>query len=223
MWERTEADILNALPDSLLEGHVWKGSKCQPQQIHVHMSSSAQHVTESSLHDAQLCASWTETRTFRGRCVLGVKQREVEHEITSVYHPHPLLASASLPVRLGGFGRHWRCAGLIHEADKSGACGLRRRVFLDIMHACMHWWLGAPPDSSSSHLLPVRNDLDSPGCWMCLHTRNTNDIVSQRGALAATRRDALSVTKAPIHLPLGWNALQRLRSPAVLWLHPWWC
>lgn len=90
MWERTEPDILNALPDSLLEGHVWKGSKCQPQQIRMHVSSSAQHVTESLLHDAQLCASWTEAGTFRGRCVLGAKQREVEHEITSVYHSPPL-------------------------------------------------------------------------------------------------------------------------------------
>lgn len=201
------------------------------------MSSSAQRGTGSLLHGAQLCASRTEARTFRGRRVLCVKQKgSGARDYERVFPPRTptttILASASLPARLGGFGRHWKRAGLIHAADKSGACGLRRRVFLYVqthacvracVHACVRACIGgcvrlqtAPPLISSQQ----ENDLDSAGCWMCLHTRNTNDIVSRRGALAATRRDAPTVTEAPIHLPLGWNTPQSLRSPAVLWLHP---
>lgn len=103
-------------------------------------------------------------------------RREVEHKITSVSPPPTpttsILASASLPARLGGFGRHWKRAGLIHAADKSGACGLRRRVFLCIQtHACTHACIDAciggcvrlqtaPPLISSQ----PENDLDSAGC-----------------------------------------------------------
>lgn len=143
--------------------HCLKGTFEKAQNVNL-SKSTCTWAPPLSMEQSHYCTmhnffeSWTEARTFRGRCVLGLKRREVEQEITGVYHP-PLLPSASLPVRLGGFGRHWRRADLIREEDKSGVCGLRRRVFLDIqmhacmhagmhacMHACMHWWLGAPPD-----------------------------------------------------------------------------
>lgn len=59
----------------------------------------------------------------------------------------------------------------------------------------------------------LENDLDSPGCWMCLHTLSADDIVSQKASLSAARSGALfTVTKAPIHLPSWWNSVQSHRS-----------
>lgn len=200
------------------EGHVWRGSKCQPQQIRRSLSRPA--------WSGLVTAPRRGPRILNGN--LGLLGDAVSSERSGAGDYKCLPAPpppryATLPAHLGGFRRHWRRAGTIQQRDKRGACGLGRRVFLDIlMHACIGGSARlqtAPPLISSQS----ENDPDSPGCWMCLHTRNTNDIVSQRAALAATRRDALCVTKAPIHLPLGWNTLQSLRSPAVLWRHPWWC
>lgn len=151
-----------------------------------------------------------------------LKQREVEQEITSILPPPPL-PSASLPVFLSGFHHHWRHVHSIYEADKRGACGLRPDSFLTHERST-HLWLGVPPDSSSSHLLPARKwPRFSRLLDVFTYTAHWWHCQSTSIAHSSEERDAPTGTKAPIQLPSWWNSLQSLRSPAVLWLHAWWC
>lgn len=158
-----------------------------------------------------LCILKTEHLGIIGQCVLGAKPKRTG---AKNYKRSPillllLLPSASLPVFLGGFLRHWRHVLLIHEADKRRASGLRPDSWhMNAAHICV----------SRRRLLllissQLENDLDSPGCWMCLHTLSADDIVSQKASLSAARSGALfTVTKAPIHLPSWWNSVQSHRS-----------
>lgn len=61
---------------------------------------------------------------------------------------------------------------------------------MNAAHICGSVCLQTAPPLISS---PPENDLDSPGCWMCLHTQHTDDIVSQQASLTAARRGMLQL------------------------------
>ena len=59
---------------------------------------------------------------------------------------------------------------------------------LDTAHICDSVCLQTAPPLISSQ---CENDLDSAGCWVCLHTQHTDDIVSQTALLSAASRGML--------------------------------
>lgn len=103
-----------------------------------------------------LCILKTEHLGIIGQCVLGAKPKRTG---AKNYKRSPilllLLPSASLPVFLGGFLRHWRHVLLIHEADKRRASELRPDSWhMNAAHICGSVCLQTttPPP----HLIPVR-------------------------------------------------------------------
>lgn len=142
-----------------------------------------------------------------------LNQRELEQKITSV-HPS---SSSSPPLHYLCFSVDFFATGGMFSWFMKQIKEKRVDYDLTLDTWTRHTFVAPCVSRRRRRLLLIssqsENDLDSPGCWMCLHTLSADDIVSQKASLSAVRSGALfTVTKAPIHLPSWWNSVQSHRS-----------